>query len=110
MVTPAVTKNESSVHSTTVMSEARRAQLREVELKVIKYQDELEAARKGADSGGADKAISEVSTSCFDFKSNLSSFLFIAAQLIAVVSNLLAHVHSKDETFLYLLLNRHGAS
>ncbi|VDQ08860.1 unnamed protein product [Trichobilharzia regenti] len=46
--------------SSTTVSEERRAILREVELKVLKYQDELEASRKG-DKTVTDEAINKVS-------------------------------------------------
>ncbi|CAH8476712.1 unnamed protein product [Heterobilharzia americana] len=47
-----------STSSTTPVSEERRAILREVELKVLKYQDELEASRKG-DKTITDEAINK---------------------------------------------------
>ncbi|KAH8852810.1 U2 snRNP-associated SURP motif-containing protein [Schistosoma japonicum] len=56
--TPHVYSVPSSTSATTPVSEERRAILREVELKVLKYQDELEASRKG-DKTVTDEAINK---------------------------------------------------
>uniref|UniRef100_A0A3Q0KRB0 U2 snRNP-associated SURP motif-containing protein n=1 Tax=Schistosoma mansoni TaxID=6183 RepID=A0A3Q0KRB0_SCHMA len=53
-----VSSTPSSTSTTTPVSEERRAILREVELKVLKYQDELEASRKG-DKTITDEAINK---------------------------------------------------
>ncbi|CAL8078656.1 unnamed protein product [Calicophoron daubneyi] len=54
--TPVATTQATVVSAPSAISEERRAQLREVELKVLKYQDELEGSRKG-DSSITDEAI-----------------------------------------------------
>ena len=46
--------------STEPMSDSRRQALREIEMKVVKYQDELEACRRRGDSSVTDEAISKV--------------------------------------------------
>ncbi|KAA0193641.1 U2 snRNP-associated SURP motif-containing protein [Fasciolopsis buskii] len=54
------TKNVTALtgQPSTNLSEERRAQLREIELKVLKYQDELESSRKG-DSSVTEEAINK---------------------------------------------------
>ncbi|KAL7060388.1 hypothetical protein AAHC03_09514 [Spirometra sp. Aus1] len=47
----------SAAKSSSAISESRRALLREIEVKVVKYQDELEASRKSGDSSVTDEAI-----------------------------------------------------
>ncbi|VDL95433.1 unnamed protein product [Schistocephalus solidus] len=47
----------SAAKSSSSISESRRALLREIEVKVVKYQDELEASRKSGDSSVTDEAI-----------------------------------------------------
>lgn len=42
------------------MSDARRQALRDVEVKVLKYQDELESAKRRGDSNTSEEAIKEV--------------------------------------------------
>lgn len=59
-----VSSTPSSTSTTTPVSEERRAILREVELKVLKYQDELEASRKG-DKTITDEAINKVNKEWF---------------------------------------------
>lgn len=56
-------QNTTNVPSTTI-SEERRNQLREIELKVIKYQDELEASRRG-DSSITEEAVNKVRNHAF---------------------------------------------
>lgn len=47
------------------ISDSRRQALREIEMKVMKYQDELEACRKRGDSSVTDEAISKVRPESF---------------------------------------------
>ncbi len=49
------------------ISESRRQALREIELKVVKYQDDLEACRKKGDSSVSDEAIAKVRWLCSNF-------------------------------------------
>ncbi len=50
----------SAPPTTAPISESRRQALREIELKVVKYQDDLEACRKKGDSSVSDEAIAKV--------------------------------------------------
>lgn len=72
------TKNVTALtgQPSTNLSEERRAQLREIELKVLKYQDELESSRKG-DSSVTEEAINKVS-----LKKNRRQFFSLSNLLI----------------------------
>ncbi len=59
------------------ISESRRQALRDIELKVVKYQDDLEACRKKGDSSVSDEAIAKVRSWGSDDHTHANAFYAI---------------------------------
>ena len=64
------------------ISDSRRQALREIEMKVVKYQDELEACRRRGDSTVTDEAISKVRVSRFSLPKLASMFFVLLFQQV----------------------------